>query len=69
MSARQGVSILLIRRRHVAKQIDINLPVRNLEGSKAFFASLGFGFNPQFTNDDAACRPCQIKLPTFPAPT
>ncbi|UXY16912.1 VOC family protein [Chitiniphilus purpureus] len=37
------------------KQIFVNLPVKNLERSKAFFASLGFTFNPQFTNESAAC--------------
>lgn len=36
-------------------QIYVNLPVKNLERTKAFFASLGFGFNPQFTNEQAAC--------------
>ncbi|QNB00068.1 VOC family protein [Massilia sp. Se16.2.3] len=37
------------------KQIFVNLPVRDLARSRAFFASLGFEFNPQFSNDDAAC--------------
>jgi predicted lactoylglutathione lyase len=36
-------------------QIFVNLPVKYLERSKAFFESLGFTFNPQFTNDQAAC--------------
>ncbi|MEN3274255.1 MAG: uncharacterized protein V7631_45 [Massilia sp.] len=36
------------------KQIFVNLPVRDLARSRAFFASLGFGFNPQFSNDDGA---------------
>lgn len=36
-------------------QIYVNLPVRNLERTKEFFTSLGFGFNPQFTNEQAAC--------------
>ncbi|HEV7574367.1 MAG TPA: VOC family protein [Thermoanaerobaculia bacterium] len=36
-------------------QIFVNLPVKDLERSKAFFASLGFTFNPQFTNEQAAC--------------
>ncbi|HNX51806.1 MAG TPA: VOC family protein [Thermoanaerobaculaceae bacterium] len=39
----------------MAQQIYVNLPVRDLERSKAFFSSLGFGFNPQFTDDNAAC--------------
>ena len=37
------------------KQIFINLPVKDLEKSKAFFTSLGYTFNPQFTNDSGAC--------------
>jgi predicted lactoylglutathione lyase len=36
-------------------QIFVNLPVKDLERSKVFFESLGFTFNPQFTNDQAAC--------------
>src|SRR5687768_16497979 len=39
----------------MARQIFVNLPVRDLERSKAFFARLGFAFNPQFTDDNAAC--------------
>jgi hypothetical protein len=39
----------------MSKQVIFNLPVRDLEKSKAFFASLGFGFNPQFSNERAAC--------------
>jgi uncharacterized protein len=37
------------------KQIFVNLPVRDLPASRAFFERLGFSFNPQFSNDDAAC--------------
>lgn len=37
------------------QQIYINLPVRDLSRSKAFFSALGYGFNPQFTDDKAAC--------------
>src|SRR5215470_7666446 len=33
----------------------INLPVKNLSMSKEFFGKLGFTFNPQFTDDTAAC--------------
>jgi predicted lactoylglutathione lyase len=36
-------------------QIFINLPVKDLDKSKAFFSALGFSFNPQFSNDSAAC--------------
>ncbi len=37
------------------QQIYVNLPVRDLERSKTFFAALGYSFNPQFTDDKAAC--------------
>jgi predicted lactoylglutathione lyase len=37
------------------KQIFVNLAVEDLERSKAFFAKLGFTFEPKFTNQDAAC--------------
>jgi predicted lactoylglutathione lyase len=37
------------------KQIYINLPVGDLTASTTFFKSLGFDFNPQFSNDQAAC--------------
>lgn len=36
-------------------QIYVNLPVKNLERSKAFWGALGFEFNPQFTDQNAAC--------------
>lgn len=38
----------------MARQIYVNLPVKDLKRSMAFFASLGFGFDPQYTNDVAA---------------
>lgn len=37
------------------QQIFVNLPVRDLERSKTFFGALGFAFNPQFTDEKAAC--------------
>lgn len=36
-------------------QIFVNLPVRDLPASIAFFTRLGFTFNPQFTDDTATC--------------
>jgi hypothetical protein len=39
----------------MTKMIFVNFPVRDLPRSKSFFASLGYTFNPKFTNDDAAC--------------
>lgn len=35
------------------KQIIFNLPVRDLERSKAFFTALGFSLNPRFSNENA----------------
>ena len=35
--------------------IFVNLPVKDLKASKGFFAELGFEFNPQFSDDTAAC--------------
>lgn len=37
------------------KQIYVNLPVADLQRAQDFFRGLGFTFNPQFTNDNAAC--------------
>ena len=37
------------------RKIFVNLPIKDMERSKAFFTSLGFSFNPQFTNDQGAC--------------
>jgi len=33
----------------------VNMPVADIERSKAFFAKLGFTFNPKFTDESAAC--------------
>lgn len=35
--------------------IFINLPVKDLDKSMAFFKAIGFSFNPQFTDKTAAC--------------
>jgi uncharacterized protein len=39
----------------MSTQIYVNLPIKNLERTKAFFSSLGFAFNPQYSNEQAAC--------------
>jgi predicted lactoylglutathione lyase len=39
----------------MSTSIFVNLPVKDLDRSMAFFAKLGYGFDPQFTNKDAAC--------------
>lgn len=36
-------------------KIFVNLPVKDLEKSKAFFTKIGFTINPQFTDETAAC--------------
>jgi hypothetical protein len=37
------------------RKVFVNLPVRDLPRTKAFFGKLGFEYNPQFTDDNAAC--------------
>ena len=39
----------------MAKQIFVNLPVKDLKRSVAFYSALGYSFNPQFTDATAAC--------------
>lgn len=36
-------------------QIFVNLPIKDVARSRAFFASLGYTFNEQFSNDQACC--------------
>lgn len=36
------------------KQIILNLPVKDLDKSRAFFSALGFAFNPRFSGENAA---------------
>ncbi|SDG55370.1 VOC family protein [Microbacterium pygmaeum] len=35
--------------------IFVNIPTSDLERSKAFYTGLGFGINPLFTDENAAC--------------
>ena len=37
------------------RKIFVNLPVKDLKRSMDFFGRLGFSFNPQFTDETAAC--------------
>lgn len=39
----------------MSHQMFVNLPIRDMARSQAFFKSLGFAFNPRFTNDQGAC--------------
>ncbi|MCH0540649.1 glyoxalase [Streptomyces sp. MUM 203J] len=37
------------------QMIFVNLPVKDLEATKAFWGKLGYSFNPEFTDENAAC--------------
>jgi len=39
----------------MATKIFVNLPVKDLSKTMEFFTKLGYKFNPQFTDDKAAC--------------
>jgi len=39
----------------MATKIFVNLPVKDLKQSIAFFTRLGFAFDPQFTDETATC--------------
>ena len=39
----------------MSTKIFVNLPVKDLNKSMDFFKALGWSFNPQFTDDTAAC--------------
>ncbi|WP_437204113.1 VOC family protein [Planctomicrobium sp. SH664] len=39
----------------MATKIFVNLAVKDLNRSKEFYQALGYSFNPQFTDDTAAC--------------
>ena len=40
---------------HAGRTLFVNMPVADVERSKAFFDALGFSFNPMMTDDTAAC--------------
>ncbi|MFG2195089.1 VOC family protein [Streptomyces sp. NPDC048639] len=39
----------------MSTKIFVNLPVKDLPRSKDFFTKIGFSFNPQFEDENAAC--------------
>jgi len=39
----------------MAKQIYVNIPVKDLNVAIKFYTHLGFTFNPQFTDENATC--------------
>ena len=41
--------------KNTGRKIFVNLAVRDLPRTKAFFSALGFDYNPKFTDDNAAC--------------
>jgi uncharacterized protein len=40
---------------HPGRMLFVTIPVADLEASKAFFASLGFSYNPSFSGETSAC--------------
>ena len=38
-----------------SRKLFVNLAVRNLKRSVDFFSTLGFSFDPKFTDDHATC--------------
>jgi predicted lactoylglutathione lyase len=40
---------------HPGRMLFVNLPVADVQRSRAFFAALGFTFNPAFTDETAVC--------------
>ncbi len=39
----------------MTRQIFVNLPVKDLQRSVTFFSSLGFEFDPRYTDENATC--------------
>lgn len=39
----------------MVSSIYVNLPIQDVERTRAFFTALGFTFNPKFTDDKALC--------------
>lgn len=39
----------------MSTQIFVNLPMKDLERSRALFTALGYSFNPQFSDENAGC--------------
>jgi uncharacterized protein len=40
---------------HPGRMLFVSIPVADLDRSKAFFAKLGFGFNPMFADETSTC--------------
>jgi len=39
----------------MSRKIFVNLPIGDMQRSRAFFSALGFRFDPKYTNDQGAC--------------
>jgi uncharacterized protein len=39
----------------MSRQIYVNLPIKNLDRTQAFFTRLGFSFNPKFSSEQGVC--------------
>jgi uncharacterized protein len=50
-----GLATMTSTPAHAGRMLFVNLPVADLERSTAFFAKLGFAFNPAFSDGSAAC--------------
>lgn len=54
----------------MSKKIFINLPVKDLQKSMAFYSAMGFTNNPQFSDETAACmvwsEEIYVMLLTYP---
>jgi hypothetical protein len=46
---------LTLKNKKIAKQVFINLAVKDLQKSLDFYTALGFSNNPQFSDDTAKC--------------
>lgn len=42
---------------HPGRMLFVTVPVADVERSKAFFAALGFSFNPEFSDETGVCMP------------
>jgi predicted lactoylglutathione lyase len=42
---------------HPGRTLFVNMPVADVARSRAFFAALGFAFDPAFSDESAACMP------------
>ncbi len=46
----------------MSRMIFVNLPVRSVARSRAFFTRLGFAFNPEFCDEDVLCMVVEANI-------